>query len=141
MGEVEINRFLTRLAVEKHVSPSTQAQALCALLFLYRTFLGREVGELECLIRAKRRRKLPLVLTREEVKAILGHLQGPDDVFFKLLYGTGMRLMEALRLRVKDVDFSFDQIAVRDGKGAKDRVTMLPAVKEPVRTHCRSRAL
>lgn len=131
MGEAEINRFLTHLAVEKHVSPSTQTQALCALLFLYRTVLGREVGELEGLIRAKRRRKLPLVLTREEVKAILGHLQGPDHVFFKLLYGTGMRLMEALRLRVKDVDFSFDQITVRDGKGAKDRVTMLPAVVKP----------
>ncbi len=109
------------------MSASTQTQALCALLFLYRTVLDREVGELEGLVRARRRRKLPVVLTQEEVKSVLSHLQGDDRLFLSLLYGTGMRLAEALRLRVKDVDFSYDQILVRDGKGAKDRVTMLPA--------------
>jgi integron integrase len=127
MGETEINAFLTHLAVEHRVSASTQTQALCALLFLYRTVLDREVGELEGLVRARRRRKLPVVLTQEEVKSILARLQGDDRLFLSLLYGTGMRLAEALRLRVKDIDFSYDQILVRDGKGAKDRVTMLPA--------------
>lgn len=139
MGEKEINQFLTHLAVERRVSPSTQTQALCALLFLYRTVLEREVGDLEGLVRAKRRRKLPVVLTREEVKSILSHLQGRDHLLVTLLYGTGMRLMEGLRLRVKDIDFSFDQITVRDGKGAKDRVTMLPgSVKVALRGHLES---
>jgi integron integrase len=127
MGEAEINAFLTHLAVEGQVSASTQTQALCALLFLYRTVLEKEVGELEGLVRARRRRKLPVVLTAEEVKSALARLQGVDRLFLSLLYGTGMRLAEALRLRVKDVDFSYDQITVRDGKGAKDRMTMLPA--------------
>ncbi len=127
MGETEINAFLTHLAVEGQVSASTQTQALCALLFLYRTVLEKEVGELEGLVRARRRRKLPVVLTAEEVKSVLARLQGDERLFLSLLYGTGMRLAEALRLRVKDVDFSYDQILVRDGKGAKDRVTMLPA--------------
>ncbi len=113
--------------MEGQVSASTQTQALCALLFLYRTVLEKEVGELEGLVRAKRRRKLPVVLTAEEVKSILSRLQGDDRIFLSLLYGTGMRLLEALRLRVKDVDFAYDQITIRDGKGAKDRVTMLPA--------------
>lgn len=138
MGEKEINEFLTHLAVEKRVSPSTQTQALCALLFLYRTVLEREIGDLE-LVRAKRRRKLPVVLTREEVRSVLCHLQGRDHLFITLLYGTGMRLMEGLRLRVKDIDFSFDQITIRDGKGAKDRVTMLPdSVKLALREHLES---
>ena len=98
-----------------------------ALLFLYRAVLEKEVGELEGLVRAKRRRKLPVVLTAEEVKRILSRLEGEERVFLSLLYGTGMHLLEALRLRVKDVDFAYDQITIRDGKGAKDRVTMLPA--------------
>jgi integron integrase len=136
MGEAEINAFLTHLAVEGQVSASTQTQALCALLFLYRTVLEKEVGELEGLVRAKRRRKLPVVLTAEEVKSVLSRLEGVDRFFLSLLYGTGMRLAEALRLRVKDVDFSYDQITVRDGKGAKDRVTMLPAsLKGDLREH------
>jgi integron integrase len=136
MGEPEINAFLTHLAVDGQVSASTQTQALCALLFLYRIVLEREVGELEGLVRAKRRRKLPVVLTAEEVKRILSHLQAADRTFLSLLYGTGMRLMEALRLRVKDVDFAYDQITIRDGKGAKDRVTMLPAsLKTDLREH------
>lgn len=131
MGEGEINAFLTHLAVERRVSASTQTQALCALLFLYRTVLEREVGELEGLIRARRKRKLPVVLTREEVRIVLAGLEDLDRLFLTLLYGTGMRLMEALRLRVKDVDFSSNQITVRDGKGAKDRTTMLPAAVKP----------
>jgi integron integrase len=130
MGEREINAFLTHLAVERRVSASTQNQALCGLLFLYRAVLDREVGDLE-LIRARKRRKLPVVLTREEVKSVLSHLQGLDRLFLTLLYGTGMRLMELLRLRVKDVDFSANQITVRDGKGAKDRLTVLPAAVKP----------
>ncbi len=136
MGEPEINAFLTHLAVEGQVSASTQTQALCALLFLYRTVLDREVGELEGLVRAKRRRKLPVVLTAEEVKRILSRLEGQDRTFLSLLYGTGMRLMEGLRLRVKDIDFAYDQITIRDGKGAKDRVTMLPSsLKADLREH------
>lgn len=127
MAEAEINAFLTHLAVEGRVSPSTQTQALCAILFLYRHVLDREIGELEGLVRARRTRRLPVVLTPEEVKSILSHIEGVDHLFLSLLYGTGMRLMEALRLRVKDIDFTYDQITVRDGKGAKDRVTMLPA--------------
>ena len=127
MGETEINAFLTYLAVEGKVSASTQTQALCSLLFLYRTVLDKEVGELEGLVRARRRRKLPVVLSPEEVKKIFFHLAGVDRLFLSLLYGTGMRLTECLRLRVKDTDFAYDQITVRDGKGAKDRVTMLPA--------------
>jgi integrase len=96
MGEVEINGFLTHLAVEGQVSASTQTQALCALLFLYRTVLEKEVGELEGLVRAKRRRKLPVVLTVEEVKKILSSLEREDRIFLSLLYGTGMRLLEGV---------------------------------------------
>lgn len=136
MGEAEINAFLTYLAVERRVSASTQTQALCALLYLYREVLGRDVGELEGLIRAKRRRRLPVVLTRDEVRKVLSTLEGPERLFLTLLYGTGMRLMEGLRLRVKDVDFAESQITVRDGKGAKDRVTMLPSsVQDDLRRH------
>ncbi len=136
MGEEEINAFLTHLAVDGQVSASTQTQALCGLLFLYRTVLEKEVGELEGLVRAKRRRKLPVVLTAEEIKRILSRLEGEDRTFLSLLYGTGMRLLEGLRLRVKDVDFAYDQITIRDGKGAKDRVTMLPSsLKADLREH------
>jgi integron integrase len=139
MGEREINAFLTHLAVEKDVSASTQTQALCALLFLYKTVLGREVGELEGLIRARDQRRLPLVLTRDEVKKILAGLEGRDHLILSLLYGTGMRLMEGLRLRVKDIDFVQHQITIREGKGGKDRVTMLPESLEPaLRSHLRS---
>ncbi len=126
MGEAEINAFLTHLAVDGNVSASTQTQALCAILFLYRAVLGREVGELEGLVRAKRRRRLPVVLTAEEVKRILANVEGVERLFLSLLYGTGLRLTEALRLRIKDVDLIYDQITIRDGKGGKDRVTMLP---------------
>jgi integrase len=107
MAETEINAFLTHLAVQGGVSPSTQTQALCAILFLYRIVLGREVGELEGLVRAQRKKKLPVVLTQDEVKSLLSCVDGVNRLFLSLLYGTGMRLTEALRLRVKDVDFGY----------------------------------
>jgi integron integrase len=130
--------FLTHLAVQGGVSPSTQTQALCAILFLYRIVLGREVGELEGLVRAQRKRKLPVVLTQDEVRSLLSCVDGVNRLFLSLLYGTGMRLTEVLRLRVKDVDFGYDQITVRDGKGAKDRMTMLPAsIKAELQEHLR----
>ncbi len=135
MGEAEINAFLTHLAVEGQVSASTQTQALCGLLFLYRVVLAKEIGELE-LVRAKRMRRLPVVLTPDEVRSVLGHLQGVEHLFLTLLYGTGMRLMEGLRLRVKDIDMAGNQITIRDGKGGKDRVTMLPVkIKESLSRH------
>ena len=136
MAEAEINAFLSHLAVKGHVSASTQNQALSALLFLYRHVIGREVGSLGDVIRARKPRRLPVVMTREEVKAVLDQLNGDKWLMASLMYGAGLRLTECLRLRVQDVDFSANQITVRDGKGFKDRVTMLPAVvKEPLREH------
>jgi integron integrase len=126
MAESEINAFLTYLAVTKKVSPSTQNQALSALLFLYRYVIGKEIGDIGEIIRARRTRHLPVVLTREEVRALLTGLQGDKRLMAGLLYGAGLRLMECLRLRVQDIDFGSNQITVRDGKGFKDRVTMLP---------------
>jgi site-specific recombinase XerD len=110
MGEAEINAFLTHLAVERRISASTQTQALSALLYLYREILEKPVGELEGLIRAKRTHRMPVVLTREEVRRVLGELIGTERLFLTLLYGTGLRLMEGLRLRVKDLDFGHGQI-------------------------------
>ena len=110
MAEAEVNEFLTHLAVEKNVAASTQNQALCALVFLYRQVLDQDFGELEGVIRAKRKRNLPVVLTLREVQGVLVAVDGERDLLiFRLLYGTGMRLMEMLRLRVKDVDFSYSQ--------------------------------
>jgi integrase len=139
LGAPEISQFLTHLAVERRVSASTQTQAaLCALLFLYRQLLGREPGTLDGLARARRPRHLPVVLTPDEVKRVLGCLDESDRLVATLLYGTGLRLMEGLRLRVKDIDFSYDQITVRDGKGQKDRVTMLPvSIKAQLDGHLR----
>jgi integron integrase len=128
MGETEINRFLSDLAVNGHVSASTQNQALSALLFLYRRVLDREFPHLDDLVRAKRPRRLPVVLTRAEVKSVLLRLHGTSRLVSTLLYGTGMRLMECLRLRVKDVEFSRNLIVVREGKGGKDRRVPLPIV-------------
>ncbi len=134
LGTDEVNAFLSHLATHRKVSASTQNQALCALVFLYKHVIGKEFGELEGLIRAKRRRNLPVVLTRDEVYAVLDQMAGTNRLIACLLYGTGLRLMECLRLRVKDVDFGFGQIQVRDGKGRKNRVTMLPsALVEPLR--------
>jgi integron integrase len=126
MGETEVNGFLTHLAVRGRVSASTQNQALSALLFLYRHVLEREIGDLGEIVRARRPRRLPVVLRREEVKAVLDHLSGDKRLVAALLYGTGLRLAECLALRVQDIDFGGHEILVRDGKGSKDRVTMLP---------------
>ena len=136
MGQQEITQFLSALAVKEHVSASTQNQALCALLFLYREVLARDIGWLEDIVRAKRPRRLPVVLTRQEVKMLLGALQDSNWIMATLLYGAGLRLLECLRLRVKDIGFDTNQIVVREGKGNKDRLTMLPAiVKAPLMSH------
>jgi integron integrase len=135
MSSGEVNAFLTHLAVEGQVSASTQNQALSALLFLYRELLGRDL-DLEGVIRAKRRPKLPVVMTVAEVRAVLERLDGIEALVAGVMYGGGLRLMEALRLRVHDVDFLRLQITVRHGKGGKDRRTMLPAgVGEKLRPH------
>jgi integron integrase len=136
MGEPEINAFLTHLAVTKQVSASTQTQALSALLFLYRHVLGRPIGDLGEIIRARKPTRLPVVMTREEVKSILTRLLDDKWLMASLLYGAGLRLMECLQLRVQDIDFARNEITVRDGKGAKDRVTMLPeSLKSPLQNH------
>jgi len=126
MGEPEINAFLTHLAVKDKVSASTQNQALSAILYLYRHVIGREVGDLGEVIRARKPKRLPVVMTREEVKAVLDHLSGDKWLMASILYGSGLRLMECLQLRVQDLDFAGREILVRDGKGGKDRRTMLP---------------
>jgi integron integrase len=127
MGGPEVERFLTHLAVAGNVAASTQNQALSALLFLYREVLGVELPWMENVTRAKRPQRLPVVLTADEVHRVLARLDGRDWLMASLLYGTGMRLMECVRLRVKDMDFSRNEIIVRDGKGGKDRRTILPA--------------
>jgi integron integrase len=136
MGEAEIGRFLSALATDLHVSASTQNQALNALLFLYREILRKKIGYVNGVIRAKRPHRLPVVLTRQEIRSILGCLDGSDWLMAMLLYGAGLRLMECSRLRVKDIDFISNQIVVRAGKGDKDRHTMLPtAIREPLSKH------
>ena len=137
MGSAEVNAFLSHLAVDLKVSASTQNQALAALLFLYRELLERDL-ELEGVVRARRRTRLPIVLSQEVVRAVLVHLDGPEALVAGLLYGSGLRLMEALRLRVKDLDFTGQAITVRDGKGGKDRRTLLPKrLAEPLQEHLR----
>jgi integron integrase len=131
MSEIDVNVFLNYLATRRKVSASTQTQALCAIVFLYRYVLGRELGQLQGLIRAKKKKNLPVVFTRDEVRQVLENLSGTHRLMANLLYGSGLRLMECIRLRVKDVDFGYNQIVVRDGKGKKDRVTMLPKTIGP----------
>ena len=130
MAEPEINAYLTHLAVKEKVSASTQSQALSALLFLYRYVLNREIRDLGEVIRARKPRHLPAVMTRDEVKAVLSHLKGDKWLMASLMYGCGLRLMECLRLRIQGVDFARNEITIRDGKGAKDRITMLPQTLE-----------
>jgi len=130
MGEPEVNRFLSHLATAEAVAASTQSQALAALLFLYRDVLRRPLSGLEGVVRAKRPLRLPIVLSRGEVREVVSRLEGTPRLVATLLYGTGMRLLECLRLRVQDIDFGLNQILIRDGKGAKDRRTMLPAALE-----------
>lgn len=126
MGDAEVRAYLTSLATERDVAASTQNQALCALLFLYNDVLLRPLGPIDDIVRAKRPSRLPVVFSEEEVAAILTRLDGTPWLIASLLYGSGMRLLECLPLRVTDVDFGYRQIAVRDGKGAKDRATVLP---------------
>jgi integron integrase len=136
MGSPEIEAFLTHLAVEQHVAAATQNQALCALLFLYREVLRQEVGAALNAVRAKKPRRLPTVLTRDETTQVIRRLWGTQQLMAQLLYGSGLRLMECVHLRVKDLDFAQRQIIVRDGKGQKDRVTMLPAsLIQPLQAH------
>jgi integron integrase len=126
MGADEVEAFLTHLAVEGQVAAATQNQALSALLFLYREVLGIDLPWLDGVVRAKRPERLPVVLSGNEVQRVLDRMQGVYALLARLPYGSGRRLMECVRLRVKDLDFEQREILVRDGKGAKDRVTMLP---------------
>ena len=134
MAEGEIRQFLSHLAVEGNVSASTQNVALCALLFLYRDVLQVELPYVAGITRAKRPARVPVVFTRGEVSSLMSHLSGTYSLIAGLLYGSGLRLMEAARLRVKDLDFDYMEILVRDGKGEKDRRTILPRpLSEPLR--------
>lgn len=136
MAESEVTEFLTYLARDGHVASSTQNQALSAILFLYKQVLKREIGWLDGVERAKKPVRLPVVLTKDEARKLFAHLHGMHRVMAGLLYGSGLRLMECVRLRVKDVDFGYLRITVRDGKGAKDRVTMLPTnLVQPLQRH------
>lgn len=136
MAEPEMNSFLTHLAVEEKISASTQNQALAALLFLYRHVLGRKVGDLGEVVRARKPMRLPVVMTREEVRAVLDNLSGDRWLMASLMYGAGLRLSECLRLRVQELDFARNLILIRDGKGSKDRVTMLPgSLRAPLQEH------
>ncbi len=143
MGEREVGAFLTSLVVDRCVAASTQNQALAAILFLYREVLDIELPWLDDVVRAKRPARVPVVLSKDEVRVVLGRLAGVERLVCSLLYGSGLRLLEALTLRVKDVDFARGEVTVRSGKGAKDRRTVLPgAVTTPLREHlARVRAL
>lgn len=132
LGAVHVEAFLTGLAVEGRVAASTQNQALAAILFLYRDVLGVKLAWMDDVVRAKRPLRLPTVLSQSEVRALLVHMEGRMAVLAQLLYGTGMRLMEGVRLRVKDVDFERRELTVREGKGGKDRRTVLPGSLVPV---------
>jgi integron integrase len=126
MGAAEVESFLSHLATGRGVSASTQNQALCGLLFLYKQVLGKELGWVDGVTRAKRPARVPVVLTREEVALVLQELRGRDWLMASLMYGTGLRLMECVQLRVQDIDFGYRQITVHNGKGAKDRFVPLP---------------
>lgn len=139
MGAPEIEQFLTHLAVEGKVAASTQNQAKSALLFLYREVLEIQLPWLDNIESAKTPKRMPVVLTQQEVMSVLMQMEGTYQLVGRLLYGTGMRILECLRLRVKDIDFVRGEILVRDGKGFKDRVTMLPrSLHAPLQTHLRS---
>jgi integron integrase len=136
LNEAHINTYLSHLAVKEHVSASTQNQALCAIVFLYKQVLHRELGDFGELVWAKKPKRIPVVFSRQEVSAILNQLQGIYRIMAVLLYGSGLRLMECLQLRVKDIDFEYNQISIRDAKGAKDRIVPLPqSIKEPLKVH------
>ncbi len=132
MGEKEVEAFLTHLATHGNVSAATQNQALAAILFLYREIFGQQLEWMDNVIRAKKPQRLPVVLSKLEVARILERMDGTYGLMARLLYGTGMRIMECCRLRVQDIDFDRREILIRNGKGAKDRVTMLPEVLVPL---------
>ncbi|QKK01316.1 MAG: integron integrase [Pseudomonadota bacterium] len=125
LGKRHVEAFLTHLAVDRHVAPSTQNLALNAILFLYQRVLDMELPWLDDVVRARRKANMPVVLDRSEIRAVLAELPAPHDRIVALLYGSGLRISEALRLRVKDIDFARRELVIRDGKGAKDRVTVL----------------
>ena len=136
LGEKEVTAFLSNLATERHVSASTQNQALSAILFLYGKVLDTELPWLDNLVRASRPRHLPFVLGRTDTQHVLNLLDGTSALVARLLYGAGLRLLEGLRIRVHDLNFEYQQLTVRSGKGAKDRVTVLPAsLIEPLKAH------
>jgi integron integrase len=136
MGATEISKFLSHLARERNIAASTQNQALSALLFLYREVLDHPIDWVDDVERAKKSQRLPIVFTREEAKSVLNHLRGEMWLMASLLYGSGLRLMECIRLRVKDIDFAQSQVIVREGKGNNDRVTILPeALANPLGRH------
>jgi integron integrase len=136
MGEAEINEYLTHLAVNEKISASTQNQALSALLFLYRHVFGYDVGDLGDVVRARKSQHLPVVMTRDEVRLVLDQMSGDTRLMASMLYGGGLRLTECITLRVQDLDFERGEITVFNGKGNKDRVTMLPAsLKAPLTEH------
>ncbi len=136
LGEASVGAYLTALAVEAHVSASTQNQALNALLFFYKHVVGKNLGLVEGVVRAKRPDRLPVVLSKDEVRRVLSHIGGVPRLMATLLYGSGLRLIECCRLRVKDLDWDQNQLVVRAGKGGKDRYTAFPAsLREPLRAH------
>ena len=138
LGAAEVRGFLTALATERVVAAATQNQAASALVFLYGEVLGQPLGELGDVVRAKEPGRLPVVLSKDEVSRVIGRLSGVPKLVAMLLYGSGLRLLEALRLRVKDVDFARSEVVVREGKGDRDRVTMLPQlVRDPLVEHLR----
>jgi len=138
LGESDINNWLTHLAVDGNVAVSTQTQALSAIIFLYKTVLEADLDYVSGFTRATKPRRIPVVMNREEVAAVLAQLSGQHHLVASLLYGAGLRLMEAIRLRVKDVDLHYRQLTVRDGKGSKDRVTILPdLLREPLEQRLR----
>jgi integron integrase len=138
MGLPEVEQFLAHLAVKRRVSAATQNQALSALLFLYASVLGRRLGTLDGVVRAQRPPRMPVVLAREEVSAVFGCLHGTPWLMASLLYGCGLRLLECARLRIKDIDLARGELLVRDGKGRKDRITMLPGrLRAPLEAYLR----
>lgn len=138
MGAREVSEFLTHLAVERNVAPSTQNQALNALVFLYGPVLGRPLGELAGVVRARKPRRLPVVLSRDEIERLLSRLEGRERLVASILYGSGLRLLEALRLRVKDLDFGRGELTIREAKGGRDRVSVLPdALHESLKAQVR----
>ena len=136
MSEAHVEAFLTHLAVDRNVSSSTQNQAKSAILFLYKEVLDMKLTWLDNVTQAKAPKRLPVVLTRDEVQTLLSRLDGSMWLVASMLYGSGMRIMEVLRLRVKDIDFTRHEILIREAKGLKDRVTMLPgSLVDPLKTH------